>query len=338
LRQHLVELGKLIRHAFELIDVPLHQIAFVIFDWQILEPATSRWTKEMPFISRDEIGVQKRLDSPFGSDKLGEHSHAFGNLAPTSLGGIIRYPDFRQEAGCLKLSQNLGVNFVGFDPGVCDSLHEPRICDDNSLDEWTKKSLDGSTIACNFDYDLIIKPERLGKLKEIIAQELDATLFLEFAVFEYRNLSEGTVNIHSDNTHSSPPSEYGSWRACATTTDSRSQRNRASRRGGQVTTRVLDSWSGRPAAISRSQRPYPGGPIVPQLPFVSTKGARSNIPFNNACERSLRPAVIQRKVTNGYRAMWAAEGEADVRTVVDTARLVRGANIFGAISATLGAA
>ena len=43
-------------------------------------------------------------------------------------------------------------------------------------------------------------------------------------------------------------------------------------------------------------------------------------PTNNACERSLRPAVIQRKVTNGYRAMWAAEGEADVRTVVDTAR------------------
>src|SRR6476619_3132229 len=28
---------------------------------------------------------------------------------------------------------------------------------------------------------------------------------------------------------------------------------------------------------------------------------------NNACERDLRPAVIQRKVTNGYRAMWAAQ-------------------------------
>ena len=61
-------------------------------------------------------------------------------------------------------------------------------------------------------------------------------------------------------------------------------------------------------------------------------------PTNNACERSLRPAVIQRKVTNGYRAMWAAQGEADVRTVVDTARLNPGANIFGAISKTLGAA
>ena len=46
-------------------------------------------------------------------------------------------------------------------------------------------------------------------------------------------------------------------------------------------------------------------------------------PTNNACERALRPAVIQRKVTNGYRAMWAAKGEADIRTVVDTARLSR---------------
>ena len=52
---------------------------------------------------------------------------------------------------------------------------------------------------------------------------------------------------------------------------------------------------------------------------------------NNACERALRPAVVQRKVTNGYRAMWAAQGEADVRTVVDTARLKPGANRFQTI-------
>jgi transposase len=57
---------------------------------------------------------------------------------------------------------------------------------------------------------------------------------------------------------------------------------------------------------------------------------------NNGCERALRPAVVQRKVTNGYRAMWAAAGEADVRTVVDTARL-SGANTFGIILKTIGA-
>jgi transposase len=65
---------------------------------------------------------------------------------------------------------------------------------------------------------------------------------------------------------------------------------------------------------------------------------------NNACERALRPAVIQRKslppdydpgVTNGYRAMWAAAGEADVRTVVDTARLKPGTGVFGTILQTV---
>jgi transposase len=58
---------------------------------------------------------------------------------------------------------------------------------------------------------------------------------------------------------------------------------------------------------------------------------------NNACERDLRPAVVQRKVTNGYRAMWAAEGEADIRTVVDTARLKSGASVFGTILRTVSA-
>src|ERR671916_333792 len=56
---------------------------------------------------------------------------------------------------------------------------------------------------------------------------------------------------------------------------------------------------------------------------------------NNGCERALRPAVIQRKVTNGYRAMWAAEGEAAVRTVVDTARLTPSGTVFGTILATV---
>ena len=42
---------------------------------------------------------------------------------------------------------------------------------------------------------------------------------------------------------------------------------------------------------------------------------------NNGCERALRPAVIQRKVTNGFRALWAAQGDCAVRTVVDTEKL-----------------
>ena len=58
---------------------------------------------------------------------------------------------------------------------------------------------------------------------------------------------------------------------------------------------------------------------------------------NNACERDLRPAVIQRKNTNGYRAMWSAKGEAAVRTVVATARLTAGADTFSTVLGTIGA-
>ena len=59
-------------------------------------------------------------------------------------------------------------------------------------------------------------------------------------------------------------------------------------------------------------------------------------PTNNGCERALRPAVINRKVTNGFRAQWAAEADAAVRTVVDTASLV-GTNPFTQIRQTLSA-
>ena len=58
---------------------------------------------------------------------------------------------------------------------------------------------------------------------------------------------------------------------------------------------------------------------------------------NNACERDLRPAVIQRKNTNGYRAMWSAKGEAAVRTVVATARMMSGAGTFSTVLGTIGA-
>jgi transposase len=56
---------------------------------------------------------------------------------------------------------------------------------------------------------------------------------------------------------------------------------------------------------------------------------------NNACERDLRPAVIQRKNTNGYRAMWSAKGEAAVRTVVATVRLKTGASPFDTVLRTI---
>jgi transposase len=44
-------------------------------------------------------------------------------------------------------------------------------------------------------------------------------------------------------------------------------------------------------------------------------------PTNNACEQALRPSVIHRKVTNGFRSEWAAKAYAALETVIDTAKL-----------------
>ena len=65
-------------------------------------------------------------------------------------------------------------------------------------------------------------------------------------------------------------------------------------------------------------------------PAANLRGLLSYVTIEN-----LRPAVIQRKVTNGYRAMWAAKGEADVRTVVATAALRTKATPFTTLLATI---
>jgi transposase len=44
-------------------------------------------------------------------------------------------------------------------------------------------------------------------------------------------------------------------------------------------------------------------------------------PDNNACERALRPSVIHRKVTNGFRSEWGAQTYAALATIIATAKL-----------------
>jgi transposase len=60
-------------------------------------------------------------------------------------------------------------------------------------------------------------------------------------------------------------------------------------------------------------------------------------PTNNGSEQALRPCVVFRKVTNGFRSEWGAALYADVRSVLETARR-RGTPILRAIRLTLDAA
>ena len=60
-------------------------------------------------------------------------------------------------------------------------------------------------------------------------------------------------------------------------------------------------------------------------------------PTNNASERSLRPSVVHRKVTGGFRSEAFAHGYAALRTVADTARK-RGQDVFTLLLAAAGPA
>ena len=62
---------------------------------------------------------------------------------------------------------------------------------------------------------------------------------------------------------------------------------------------------------------------------------RRDVPAtNNVSERALRPSVIFRKVTNGFRSAWGAEVYADIRSIVATGQL-HGRSALAAIQQTL---
>jgi transposase len=61
---------------------------------------------------------------------------------------------------------------------------------------------------------------------------------------------------------------------------------------------------------------------------------RAVSPTNNGSEQALRPCVIFRKVTNGFRSVWGADLYANVRSVLETARR-RGLGILQALRLTL---
>lgn len=58
-------------------------------------------------------------------------------------------------------------------------------------------------------------------------------------------------------------------------------------------------------------------------------------PTNNISERALRPSVIHRKVTGGFRSQWGANAYAALASVIDTAAIC-GSNAFDALQALLG--
>ena len=184
--------------------------------------------------------MEDSLHAPLDADKLCEHARSLSRLASAAVGIFVGDPDLRHEASRMQLRQSRGIDLVGLHAGVGNGAHQPWIGDDDALHVRAHEALHGGAVARHLDHHLVLETERFGKSDERLVGELDPHLLRDLTVLKYSDLSERSMDVHADNLHaiSSSPQEPV---ACTTSTDSRSQRNRASRRGGQVTTRARSS-------------------------------------------------------------------------------------------------
>src|SRR3546814_4859442 len=90
----------------------------------------------------------------------------------------------------------------------------------------------------------------------MLARHVDAAQPDQLVAIYHHRLGEGAMNIHSYYPHELPPRTDRKRAGNTATTDSRSQRIRADRRGGQITARAPSPWSsvGLPA-LTCFQRP-----------------------------------------------------------------------------------
>lgn len=201
--------------------------------------------------------MEKGLDPALHPPHRPHERRAFRHEPTEVEGFVIGDPDFWQEAGGMKLGQDLRVDLVRLYAGMGDGLHLQGVRDHDPRHERRQQPDDGRRVpGCRQD-NLVILPKALSKRRHGVVFELDPEFRRELAPIKDRDLRETSMHIHSDRPHAKSPCCRGECAGCATSTDTRSQRRRDSRRGGQITTRARSSESIRPARFFALPRPCP---------------------------------------------------------------------------------
>ncbi|BEP57110.1 hypothetical protein GmRootV35_13320 [Variovorax sp. V35] len=162
----------------------------------------------------------------------------------------------------MQACERCSVNLVRLDLGPSDGPDLQWVGDHDAMREWLKQPNNGCRIASGLKHDVVFFGQGLGKLEHGESIHREAAMLIDLAVLDDRHLRKVPMHIQADNSHMRPPVSETTRRKLAdntTTTDSRSQRNRASRRGSQITTRARSSLSnlGLPANTYASVAPIP---------------------------------------------------------------------------------
>lgn len=146
---------------------------------------------------------------------------------------LIRRPDPVKLASPQQLGQGSGVEAVGVRPSLADSGIARRD-DDHARDMLLEDPRDLPCVAGHLQRDPVARIEALRKQLKRLRPRRDATPGTQLAVGDDRDLAEIAVHIQRDCSHPILPAVVDTRRTGGqtTSTDPRSQRNRASRRGG----------------------------------------------------------------------------------------------------------
>ena len=230
-RQHFVELCHLCGYTLKLNDQATQHGTFLVGQGQTVEPLAARLAEEMPAVFRDQVRVQDRLDASLQSDYLFKDAHPLGNLASTAQCILVGDPHLGEKACRVQPGQDCRIDLVCLDPGVGDGPDQTRVRHRDASHMRAHQPLDRGAVAGRLDDDLVFQAERPGEVHQGPVNKVDPQFSDDLPILQDRHLSKRPMDVHADDTHAVPPAVRGSKRACTTSTDPRSQRSRASRRG-----------------------------------------------------------------------------------------------------------
>jgi len=132
--------------------------------------------------------------------------------------------------------QDTGIDLVGLEVRLRDRLHMQRIGHDDASHIGAENADYRHRVAGGLEDDLIALGQTAVKALERRAGHVDPTVPPQPPVFPEHHLGERPMDVHTDHAPHPIPSRFSAKGAtgCTRTTDPRSRRIRAGRRGGRL--------------------------------------------------------------------------------------------------------
>ena len=149
-------------HPVELAQMAVERIAAEGIEREGFEPGDVLHRKQIGGRGGDEPLMEHGVDAVLDSGAVGGEHGSLGGALAHEAGGVIGDPDFGQVIGAKQLSQDQGVDLVGFDFGAGDGFGAEGIADDELVNQRLKDGGDGPGVGGGFDGDDAVPRRQAG--------------------------------------------------------------------------------------------------------------------------------------------------------------------------------